>query len=209
MDQALQDQVLDGDKPMTCRPADRLVPEFETLKTELLSQEKEQGLQFGEFIDDDVLTYALFPQPGLKFLANRNNPSAFEPRPEAASASETRPAATAPSAAAGPETYTVEVEGHQYVVRVSPGGDVQTVAPSVQQTVATGGDEISAPLSGNIFKVNVAVGDQVRSGDVVVVLEAMKMETEIRASSNGQVSDVLVKIGDVVSASDTLVRLAV
>ncbi|WP_228371881.1 hypothetical protein, partial [Salmonella enterica] len=35
---------------------------------------------------DDVLTVALFPQIGLKFLENRHNPAAFEPVPQAETA---------------------------------------------------------------------------------------------------------------------------
>ena len=43
---------------------------------------------------DDVLTYALFPQVGLKFLQNRDNPDAFEPPPDAAAAAATAAAPT-------------------------------------------------------------------------------------------------------------------
>jgi len=57
----LQARVLDGDTPITCRPADNLDPEFDRIKKELLSKKDEEGLQFGNNIDDDVLTYALFP----------------------------------------------------------------------------------------------------------------------------------------------------
>ncbi|MFT6015334.1 MAG: oxaloacetate decarboxylase alpha subunit, partial [Candidatus Azotimanducaceae bacterium] len=74
VNQQLQARVLEGREPTTCRPADLLEPEFEKLKAELQGLEKSESLMFGEFIDDDVLTYALFPQVALKFLANRNNP---------------------------------------------------------------------------------------------------------------------------------------
>ena len=214
VDEALQARVLDeGESPITCRPADRLEPEFEKLKQELQSQEKEKGLKFGECIDDDVLTYALFPQPGIKFLQNRDNPDAFEPRP----GDEPGPA---PAAATGqslpPETYTVEVDGKAYVVRVSPGGEIDsaTPAPASPQSSPTASPAasgasvgIKAPLSGNVFKVNVKVGDVVESGDVVLVLEAMKMETEIRASTGGTVASVPVGEGDSVNAGDTLITL--
>src|SRR5690606_22699098 len=69
---------------------------------------------------DDVLTYALFPQVGLKFLENRGNPAAFEPVP---SADDVAPAASA-AKAGEPEVYTVTVNGQSYVVQVSEGGDV-------------------------------------------------------------------------------------
>ena len=78
----LQARVLDGGQPITCRPGDNLDPEFHQRKEELLKLQDQKGLIFGEEVDDDVLTYALFPQVALKFLANRNNPEAFEPVPE-------------------------------------------------------------------------------------------------------------------------------
>jgi len=201
----LQARVLEGDSPITCRPADNLEPEFERLKQALLSKEDEEGLQFGENIDDDVLTYALFPQVGLKFLANRTNPSAFEPRPEIGP-----PATTAPAPAAGSAVYTVEVSGEQFVVKVTEGGDIESATPvaaSQGPVPAVGSVGITAPLAGNIFKIVVKPGDVVAGGDVVLVLEAMKMETEIRAASGGTVSQVLVHEGDAVDAGHTLITL--
>lgn len=210
VDKELQARVLDGGEAITCRPADLLEPEFEKLKSELTGKKDSEGLTFADSVDDDVLTYALFPQVGLKFLANRNNPDAFEPVPgNEPESSTSSPAPTANSSE--PETYTVDVQGQQFVVTVAPGGQTQ-VAPSTAATPApapsAGGVGITAPLSGNIFKVLVAEGAAVESGDVVLVMEAMKMETEIRASSAGTVSQVMVREGDTVSAGDTLVTLA-
>ena len=213
VNQELQARVLDGADPVTCRPADNLEPEFEKLKTELQVKEQEERLIFGENIDDDVLTYALFPQVGLKFLANRNNPDAFEPKP----GSEPEPvAAAAPSAISGSSVYTVEVSGERFVVKVSDGGDIEstTQVPATQAPVPAtapvssgGGEEIKAPLAGNVFKVNVNVGDNVASGDVVLVLEAMKMETEIRAAHGGTIDRILVQEGDSVDANQSLMVL--
>lgn len=210
VNQALQDRVLNGRDPMTTRPADALEPEFDKLKAELLGLEKSEGLIFGESIDDDVLTYALFSQVGLKFLANRNNPDAFEPVPGLEPVPSSAAIAPTGTSSSGPETYTVEVSGQQFVVTVSPGGDVTSAtaamlaAAPVPAAPAIG---ITAPLAGNIFKVIVQEGDHLQSGDVVLVMEAMKMETEIRTSSAGQVSQIMVREGDSVSAGDTLVTL--
>lgn len=82
---ALQARVLDGKEPVTCRPADLLHPEMDRLSTELGEIAAEQGIELarGERRIDDVLTYALLPQIGLKFLKNRGDASAFEPVPGA------------------------------------------------------------------------------------------------------------------------------
>ena len=199
----LQARVLGGDAPITCRPADILEPEFERLKQELLSKEGEEGLQFGENIDDDVLTYALFPQIGLKFLANRWNPAVFEPGPEIQ-----RPAAASARDAEESAVYTVEVSGEQFVVKVTEGGHIESATPvAVSLAPVPAGLGVTAPLAGNIFKIVVQPGDVIASGDVVLVLEAMKMETEIRAASGGTVNQVLVREGDAVDAGHTLITL--
>tara|TARA_B110000305_G_scaffold241936_1_gene318518 strand:+ start:4848 stop:6653 length:1806 start_codon:yes stop_codon:yes gene_type:complete len=218
VDSALQQKVLKGGAPVTGRPADDLKPEFEKLKKELLSIAEDKPLIFGENLDDDVLTYALFPQPGLKFLENRNNPSAFEPAPQLQDAAAKSSAVAASDDSNGSEIYTVDVQGQQYVVKVTPGGDIQSAIPVANSALAAPTQSsapissvsqvgVTAPLAGNIFKVIVKPGDQVQSGDVVVVLEAMKMETEIRAASAGQVQEVCVQEGDSVSAGATLVTL--
>ena len=210
VDAALQARVLDGAEVITCRPADLLEPEFDGLKEELLGLEKEKGLKFGEHIDDDVLTYALFPQVGLKFLANRDNPEAFEPVPDGEP-----DVATTRSASVDQDSgvYTVEIAGERFVVRVTDGGDVAAVtpaspAPAGPANSASGtATELPAPLAGNVFQVPVSPGQSVAAGDVVIVLEAMKMETEIRASQAGTVSEIHVREGDAVNAGDALVTL--
>ncbi|MFC3552534.1 2-oxoglutarate decarboxylase, partial [Lysobacter cavernae] len=78
---ALQARVLDGAKAITCRPADLLEPEMDKLTAELKGLAQQKGFKLAADEIDDVLTYALFPQIGLKFLENRGNPDAFEPAP--------------------------------------------------------------------------------------------------------------------------------
>ncbi len=83
---ALQARVLEGAAPVTCRPADLLKPELAELEADVRRQAQEKGIQLAGNAIDDVLTVALFPQPGLKFLENRHNPAAFEPVPQAEAA---------------------------------------------------------------------------------------------------------------------------
>ncbi|MDP3535664.1 MAG: sodium-extruding oxaloacetate decarboxylase subunit alpha [Halomonas sp.] len=220
----LQKRVLEGGDPITCRPADNLSPEMDRLATELKEKASADKIRLadGEREIDDVLTYALFPQIGLKFLKNRDNPDAFEPVPQAPDASAAKvPAkveksASVPVAASGPETYTVKLNGKAFVVEVSEGGDIGEVKeqvaggakePAPSAEAESSGESIDAPLAGNIFKVNVRPGDQVAEGDVVIILEAMKMETEVRASSAGTVSKVNVSEGDSVAVGDSLIEL--
>lgn len=206
----LQAEVLEeNEEPITCRPADNIEPELEALTVELegLSSEHGFSLTSSESQIDDVLTYALFPQVGLKFLQNRNNPDAFEPVPTGKAA--------APTNDAGEEIYTVEVEGKSYTVTVSEGGDVSGIASVGAQvdsadssTPATGGEPVAAPLAGNVVKVLVKPGQRVSEGESMLILEAMKMETSVSAPSDGAIVEVKVKAGDSCSVGDVLVTLA-
>ena len=207
----LQAKVLDGAEAITCRPADLIEPEMDKLVAELKEIAAEKGIELetGEREIDDVLTYALFPQIGLKFLENRGNPDAFEPVPTLEDAL----AMSAPKKS-GPEVYTITVNGQNYVVQVAEGGDITAVAPAAAPAAvpaaapAGSGEPVPAPLAGNIWKVQVTAGQAVQEGDVLVILEAMKMETEVRAARAGTVTSVDVKEGDAVQVGDSLVSLA-
>ncbi len=212
VDTDLQRRVLEGADPVTCRPADLLAPELETLTGELhsLAAEKGVALARGEAEVDDVLTYALFPQVGLKFLENRGDASAFEPPPEATpSAPPVSPAPTPATAADAPEVYTVRIDGRSYVVEVAAGGELAALSPAPAVTAAPAtARPLKAPLAGNILRVDVSAGQRVEAGAVVVLLEAMKMETEVRAQAAGTVAEVLVKPGDSVAVGTVLLTLA-
>lgn len=209
----LQARVLEGAEPVTCRPADLLQPEIDNLTAELTSLAKEKNIALADEVIDDVLTYALFPQIGLKFLENRNNPDAFEPVPTG----EAKVAASVKAGAQdGPESYSVSVDGKVYEVVVAAGGTITNIQPNqaagdaaLKQSASVNAEEtLNAPLAGNIFKVLVDEGDTVAAGDVVIIMEAMKMETEIRAAHTGEVVAVHVREGDAVAVGDALLSLA-
>jgi len=202
--QELQERVLQGEKPITGRPADRLPPEMEKLTRELRDLAKKHGVELADNEIEDILIYALFPQVGWKFLQERGNPAAFEPPPW----NEETPAVTQ-TAPREEETasYTVVVNQKVYHVEVAPSGRVTEVQPQPATAAAGETQAVTAPMAGTILKINVAPGDVVKEGDVVVLLEAMKMETEVRAKEGGVVQAVLVKEGDAVAVDDVLVTL--
>jgi oxaloacetate decarboxylase alpha subunit len=214
VDQALQAKVLEGSEPITCRPADNIAPEMHILEQEFDKIVADKGITLSKNKIDDLLTYALFPQVGISFLENRNNPDFFEPVPQASDNY---------SKSDGEEgVYTVSFKGTSYTVEVSAGGDITSMkaasdAPTPSASVAkeivtdaptSDGEAVGAPLSGNIWKVMVSLNQKVNEGDVLVILEAMKMETEIRAARGGVVTDISVKEGDSVTVGQTLLTLA-
>ncbi|EKO3590440.1 sodium-extruding oxaloacetate decarboxylase subunit alpha [Vibrio metschnikovii] len=208
----LQQQVLAGEQPITCRPADLLQAEMVNLTSELLEKAKVEGISLAEDTVDDVLTYALFPQVGLKFLKHRGDASAFEPAPSVESqpsvSTDNRPSEVMQK---GVEAYSVKVDGQVYQVEVGPQGQltsVTTQASPQAAALASTAEAVPAPLAGNIFKVQVQPGSEVVEGDVLVILEAMKMETEVRAARNGVVQVLHVKEGDSVSVGTPILSLA-
>ena len=205
----LQARVLDGGEAITCRPADNIDPEMDILEAEFDSIVKEKGVKLEKEKIDDLLIYILFPQVGMQFLENRNNPDFFEPVPQAPSK--------------GPNedgVYTVNHKGQDYVVEVKSGGEISSIqvvgqasaapqaeAPQVAAS-AVNAEDIPAPLAGNIWKVLVSPNQQINEGDTLVILEAMKMETEVKAARSGTVISVNVSEGDQVSAGQAIISLA-
>ena len=203
----LQARVLEGADPITCRPADNLEPELKAQTAELTRIAGEKGIRLADEVVDDVLTYALFPQIGLMFLENRDNPGAFEPAPWDEPVKPVVAEPTAPPSGGG--VYSVRVNGKQFTVEVAESGQLTNVAPApaAAAPAAAGGTSVKAVLAGNIFKVNVAVGATVEKGDPLLVVEAMKMETIVASPSSGTITEVFVAEGDTVSVGDALVAI--
>jgi len=204
VDAELQAKVLDGAEPVTCRPADLLEPELEFQTEELQRLAKEKNIQLADDVVDDVLTYALFPQIGTKFLENRNNPDAFEPVPTGVVETSAAPAV---SSSGGTGVYSVRVNGKAFTVEVAESGQL-AAAPVVAAPAAAGsGEAVKAVLAGNIFKVHVAPGATVDEGDPLLVVEAMKMETVISSPRSGTIVEVMVSEGDAVAVGDPMVSI--
>ena len=223
----LQARVLDGKEPITGRPADLLEPEMDRLTEELRELAKAENFKLAEAEIDDVLIYALFPQVGVHFLQNRDNPDAFEPAPGKEPAAAPAPAAAAPAETPAPAadevaSYRVSVNGTQYDVVVGPGdADISSIKPAAaaaeasgttpaeapEAAPASGGTEVRAPLAGSVIDVVVSVGQQVAEGDPVLIVEAMKMETEVRASAGGKVQSIAVKKGEAIAADQLLLTI--
>tara|TARA_R110002167_G_scaffold1441_19_gene6905 strand:+ start:1318 stop:3102 length:1785 start_codon:yes stop_codon:yes gene_type:complete len=207
---SLQLKVLAGEEPITCRPADLIGAELASLTSELADIAKQENLRLATESVDDVLTYALFAQVGLKFLRNRHDPSAFEPSPQAADKVQSVKPQTADTNSAGPASYSVRVDGKTYQVEVGESGALSNIQAVSESPVATNKitsaatESLQSPLSGTIFKILVAVDEDVTQGQVVLVMEAMKMETEIRSTVSGRISKILVKEGDSVQTGQSL-----
>jgi acetyl-CoA/propionyl-CoA carboxylase biotin carboxyl carrier protein len=118
------------------------------------------------------------------------------------------------------QTYTVEVSGRKFDVRVigppfaGGGAGANGAAPSgarkpqraqrANSGTGAGADELVSPLQGNMWKVLVEQGQTVEEGQLVCIIEAMKMENEITAHKAGVVEELAVKEGDAVTSGATI-----
>ena len=209
----LQVRVLEGSEAITCRPADNIEPELEILESEFDKIVLEKNIRVADEKIDDLLTYALFPQVGIQFLENRDNPDFFEPVPKEETSS--------PANEKNEGVYTVSFKGQSYTVSVSDGGTITSMGTSSDESssdsgvsqeesnipLANGKEDVCAPLSGTIWKILVSPNQAVKEGDTLVILEAMKMETEIKATRSGVVLNVSVKESDSVTVGQLILSL--
>ena len=193
---------------------DHETPELEGLLERLNQSATELGITFehGEPSEEELLSYALFPQISLKFFQNRDNPSAFEPPPQAVDDSAPRNVAdvdeTLKVRAMGDNEYQVSVDGQSFRVQVHPddaAGDEQerdTPPPHTSK-----GTAVTAPMAGTVLRIVASEGQAVAANEVLLVMEAMKMETEVRAPQGGVLCRLMINTGDAVAVGDTLLEI--
>tara|TARA_R110002012_G_scaffold20251_9_gene71870 strand:- start:3010 stop:4824 length:1815 start_codon:yes stop_codon:yes gene_type:complete len=219
INQKLQRQAIGGEDVIDVRPADLIKPEMDRLRGEVGELAK---------TEEDVLTYAMFPDIGRKFLEEREagtlKPEELLPQPAAG--------APAASSEGVPTEFIIDVHGESYrvdITGVSVKGDgkrhfylsmdgmpEEAVFEPLNAFVGDGGSKrkqasepghVTTSMPGNVVDVLVAVGDTVKAGQAVLVSEAMKMESEIQAAIGGTVKAVNVAKGDRVNPGEILIEI--
>jgi pyruvate carboxylase subunit B len=183
--------VTGGEEPITVRPADLLPPELDKLR--------EDGRKMGILHkEEDLITYALYPQVALKFLRGELKEETIHPVVRTPQASDT-------TAAEFPTEFSVDVDGEVFNIKISSilGKPIEVEKPREPAKVTRG--SITAPLSGMILSIKVKVGDHVNEGDLVAMIEAMKMQNEVRSTAAGVVKSILTYEGEVVHSGNVLI----
>ena len=210
VDAELVQKVLGDQAPIVCRPADLIENELDHLSKELAEKFESLGVKLSEENKiDDVLTYALFPEVGARFLENRGDISAFEPAPGTSDQAIIAEQKVVDREGVG-RSYRVSVDGQVYSVQVSPGDEAPVILSAPQEAAnASSGqsEQVTAGLAGSVHKVMVAEGDRVLEGDTLLILEAMKMETEVKSNVSGTIAQVFVSSGDSVTVGQNLVEI--
>ncbi len=221
----VQHMAIGNEDVIDCRPADLLKDEMDKLRKEIGT------LAHNE---DDVLTYAMFPDIGRTFLEERDKgkliPEALEP---ANMDSNGHNVATEFNVTIHGETYHVGLTGaghrtndmRPYYLSVdgvpeeimvetlteldldATGDQPRKTSASGKRPRATEPGHVTTSMPGVIVEVLVNIGDEIKAGDPVLITEAMKMETEIQAAISGIVSAINVVKGDSVTPDETLVEI--
>ncbi len=213
------------DEVIDCRPSDLLKPMWDKKKKEL--EEMDGGAYIKK--EEDIMTYILYPQVGLRFLkgearaefTSEQLPLPIDHKLTRAMVKQSFPEVkqlwletTPPDQRAGPAQipteFEVEVDGEPYEVKVIPSGGFLVVGAEGTAEQAPPKDVeggVKSNMQGTILKVKVNKGDNVKKGDVLATIEAMKMEQEINAEREGEVKDIFIKEGDAVSSGDLLMQI--
>ncbi|TBW08842.1 oxaloacetate decarboxylase subunit alpha [Azotobacter chroococcum subsp. isscasi] len=214
----LRFQAIGTEEVIDVRPADLLKPEMTKLRAEI-----------GELArnEEDVLTYAMFPDIGRKFLEERKAgtlvPEALLPIPTAGAGPASEGVPTEFLIDVHGETYRVDItgvglkgEGKRHFYLSIDGMPEEVVFEPLNEFVAGGSGkrkqagapgDVSTSMPGNIVDVLVKEGDTVKAGQPILITEAMKMETEVQAPIGGTVKAIHVAKGDRVNPGELLVEI--
>lgn len=179
--------------------------------------------------EEDVLTYAMFPDLGREFLQQRNDGTL---QPEELLPPEGKGRGHIATSVA--TEFRIDVHGETYEVAVTGVGDSgpgkrklymsldgmpeEVVFESLNEYVAEGGGSgrkqatdpghVTTAMPGNIVDVLVNEGDTVKAGQAVLITEAMKMETEVHSNIDGTVQAIYVSKGDRVTPGEVLIDIS-
>jgi pyruvate carboxylase subunit B len=184
--------VVGDTEPITVRPAELLKPELEKLRDDA----RKLGILHKE---EDLITYALYPQVAVKFLRGELKEEVIK--------STHKPQASEATAAEFPNEFSVDVDGEVFNVKISPvlGKTVEvSKRPAQAKPAEAARGSVVSPMSGMVLSIKVKVGDRVKEGDLLAMIEAMKMQNEIRSPYTGLVKSILSYESEVISAGNVL-----
>ena len=198
----LQQNSIGDSAVISCRPADLISDNYNEIVENFNSALIAKDLKI-DCSDENILTYAMFPEIGLAFLEHQSDPDFFETEP-------------ADILEQTDSSYLVSIDDKEYSVVVKSNNSVEINGSSVKSAneqpshaaQAGSGSIINAPLGGNIFKLIAQEGQSLEPDATVLILEAMKMETEIKSPAAGVVTKIFVKPGDSVKPGDPLFEIA-
>jgi len=105
------------------------------------------------------------------------------------------------------KTYTLRVNGKEFVCEVADQYDLLLAELGLTMTATAGAAVIKAPMPGLVLRIQVEAGQQVEKGQALLVLEAMKMENVLKAPVAGVVAEIKAVAGAAVEKGEVLIQM--
>lgn len=211
----LQQVVLKGKTPITCRPGELLEPvDFDAVRTEI-------SAFITEPTEQDVISYCLYPKVIRDFystideysdLTRMESDVFFMGLMQGETTQMTiqdgktlmiKYVGLGDKNEDGTQNVLFELNGVRRELRILDKSS-ETVSYSVRLADTDDLRQIGAGIPGMVSKVMVSPGEAVQENQVIAVIEAMKMETSIVAKIDGVIDEVLVKENQSVKAGELL-----
>ena len=96
------------------------------------------------------------------------------------------------------KTFSIEVNGSRYEVRIADRYDQLVEQLGLSTASAQRINDVKAPMPGLVLGIEVEAGQRVEKGQGLLILEAMKMENVIISPRKGVIKKVEVKQGEAV-----------
>jgi len=184
---AVRSMAIGGEEVITCRPADKLKPEMHRLREEIGELAK---------CEEDVLTFAMFPEIGRKFLEER---AAGTLKPEELIPQKSAVAAGVPAYA--PTDFNVTMHGETYHIRVTGVGYKAEEQRPFFVSVDGVPEQILVETLAETVPTEAGMVDTRRASKGSKRPKASK-EGDVTSSMPGTIVDILVKAGKKVKAGD-------
>ena len=220
--EGLQEVVLKGEKPITCRPGELLAPiDFDKVRQDM------QRFEAPENIDmRSMLSYCLFPKVYEDYRKHRkdygyimrmgshvffNGLAVGETNKINIEDGKTlviKYLGLGDQNEDGTRTVNFELNGMRREVAV-PDKNAEVKGKTVVLADPEDKSQVGSSIPGMVSKVKVKPGDVVEENQVLAIIEAMKMETSVVARMAGVVDQVFISDGASVKAGELLMTIKV
>ncbi|MEW8029173.1 MAG: sodium-extruding oxaloacetate decarboxylase subunit alpha [Candidatus Thiodiazotropha sp.] len=177
----LQQQAVGSEELVECRPADLLQPELDRLHREIISLAQ---------CEEDILSFAMFPEVGRKFLEEREagtlRPEALEPIPSSTDNST--------AGIAAPTEFNINLHGESYNIKVTGAGHRGEAQRHFYFTVDGVPEEVLIETLNEVVLDGGAEGAV--KGSIAGKRPTPSAEGHVTTSMPGNIVEVLVNEGD-------------
>ncbi len=220
--EGLQDVVLKGEEPITCRPGELLpAVDFDAMRAEMTEFMPESEIDMR-----NIISYCFYPKVYKDYRKNRqeygllmrmgshvffNGMAMGETNHIDIEDGKTlviKYLGLGDVNDEGERTVNFELNGMRREVQV-PDKNAEVKGRVVVLADPEDKSQIGSSIPGMVSKVNVKPGDTVEENQVVAIIEAMKMETSVVARMAGTVDQVLIEEGSNVKAGELIMTIGI